>query len=301
MEYKDYYKILGVDKNADAGEIKKKYRKLAVQYHPDKNQGDKASEEKFKTITEAYEVLGDPEKRKKYDELGSNWKQYEQAGFSGQYGFNRGGAGFGRGQGGFEDFFEGSGGFSDFFNAFFGGQGFSQSSRKSVRNGQDINVSAQLTLKEAFSGTIRLLQTGESTIKVPIKQGVRDGQILRLRGKGHKGVNGGSDGDLLIKIEILPDKNIMRIDDDLVMNVDVDFYTAILGGNLTIQTFDNKMNIPLKSETQNGSILRLKGQGMPVYEKNERGNLLLKVNIIIPENISSDEKALIAKAAAMRR
>lgn len=300
MDYKDYYKVLGIDKNANADEIKKKYRKLAKQFHPDKNQGDKASEEKFKTISEAYEVLGDPEKRKKYDDLGSNWKQYEQAGTSGKHEYGSAGRGFGGGQGGFEDFFDNSSEFSDFFNAFFGGQGFNQNARNPARNGGNLSVATQLTLKEAFSGTIRLLQTGKSTIKVPIKPGVRDGQILRLRGKGQKGMNGGSDGDLLIKIELLPDKNFSRNDDDLLMNVDVDFYTAVLGGTITIQTIDNIRNIPVKSGIQNGSVLRLKGQGMPVYGKNERGNLLLKVTIIIPDKISSEEKVLIAKAAAIR-
>ncbi|MDP2237572.1 MAG: J domain-containing protein [Bacteroidales bacterium] len=297
MEYKDYYKVLGVDKNASADEIKKKYRKLAVQYHPDKNQGNKASEEKFKTVAEAYEVLGDPAKRKKYDELGSNWKQYEQAGFSGN---NSDRPGFGGGQERYEEFFGGSSGFSDFFDAFFGGSGFNQQARTAAKRGRDLNVATQLSLKEAYEGTARLLQTGESTIKVPIKPGVQDGQVLRLRGKGQKGMHGGADGDLLIKIELLPDKVFTRNGDDLLMNVDIDFYTAVLGGTIIIQTLDSKKNIPIKAETQNGSVLRLKGLGMPVFGKNEHGNLLVKVNIIIPEKISQEEKALIAKAAAIR-
>jgi curved DNA-binding protein len=297
MEYKDYYKVLGVDKNASADEIKKKYRKLAVQYHPDKNQGNKASEEKFKTVAEAYEVLGDPAKRKKYDELGSNWKQYEQAGFSGN---NSGRPGFGGGQERYEEFFGGSSGFSDFFDAFFGGSGFKQQGRTVAKRGRDLHVATQLTLKEAFEGTARMLQTEESTIKVPINPGVRDGQVLRLRGKGQKGMHGGTDGDLLIKIELLPDKIFTRNGDDLLMIVDLDFYTAVLGGTIAIQTLGSKKNIPIKSGTQDGSLLRLKGLGMPVFGKNEHGNLLIKINIILPEKISQDEIALIAKAAAIR-
>jgi curved DNA-binding protein len=145
-----------------------------------------------------------------------------------------------------------------------------------------------------------MLQTEESTIKVPINPGVRDGQVLRLRGKGQKGVHGGTDGDLLIKIELLPDKIFTRNGDDLLMIVDLDFYTAVLGGTIAIQTLGSKKNIPIKSGTQDGSLLRLKGLGMPVFGKNEHGNLLIKINIIIPEKISQDEIALIAKAAAIR-
>jgi len=186
MEYKDYYKILGVDKKASQAEIKKAYRKLAVKHHPDKNQGNKASEEKFKELNEAYEVLGDPEKRKKYDSLGANWKQYEQGGFDpSQYG----GGGF-HYQGDMSDIFGGSG-FSDFFNSFFGGMGGGSSRsyhrRPVARKGQDYKVDTTLTLEEVYHGTTRMLDLGGKKIKMNIKPGVRNGQKLRVKGKGGKG------------------------------------------------------------------------------------------------------------------
>ncbi len=190
MEYKDYYKVLGVDRSAKQDEIKKAYRKLAVKYHPDKNPGDKAAEEKFKEISEAYQVLGNEESRKKYDELGANWKQYENMGYGGQ-GFQ----GF-DGQG-FEGF-SGSG-FSDFFDMFFGGQGggfdFSniggfgggRRSRSRAMKGQDLTASIDMTLREAYSGSQRMFKIGGETIKISIKPGVKDGQTLRVKGKGHPG------------------------------------------------------------------------------------------------------------------
>lgn len=292
MEYKDYYKVLGVEKSASAEDIKKKYRKLAVQHHPDKNPGNKQSEEKFKTITEAYQVLGDKEKRKKYDELGSNWKQYEQGGFSG---FDFGQSGRRRQQADFSEAYGEGDGFSDFFEAFFGGSGFRQQTRNIVRKGQDIHANTQLTLHEAFHGTVRMLQIHDSSIKVPIKPGVRDGQVLRLKGKGQQGRNGGESGDLLIKIEVLPDSLYKRSENDISMNADIDFYTAILGGKLTLQTMKGKISIPMKGGSQSGSVLRLKGMGMPVYGKNETGNLLVKLQIVLPE-LHKEEIELIRKA-----
>lgn len=300
MEYKDYYKVLGVGRSATQDEIKKAFRKLAVKYHPDKNPGDKAAEEKFKEISEAYEVLGDAESRKKYDELGANWKQYENAGFGGRGGFQGfGGQGFG------------ASGFSEFFERFFGGQGgrggfdfgdlggfgnFGGRGRSRAMKGQDMSASLNLTLREAYFGSQRLINIGSQTIKVSIKPGVKDGQTLRVKGKGNPGVNGGENGDLLMKINIAKDNEYQRDDDDLIKNINVDVYTAILGGKITVETMKGTVNVPIKPQTQNNSVLRLKGLGMPHYGQEGEGVLLLKVQLSLPEKFSEKELELIRQA-----
>ncbi len=300
MEYKDYYDILGVSKDASADEIKKRYRKLAVQYHPDKNQGDKAAEEKFKSISEAYNVLGDPEKRKKYDDLGANWQQYEQTGFSG---FDFGGfSGQGFGQGGFGEFFGARSGFSDFFDAFFGG-GFAQGQSRQAyaRKGGDLRTEVKISLEEAFHGSSKLFNVDGKQLRVPLKQGVRDGQLLRLKGKGGKGSQPGMEGDLLIAVKINAHPQFVRNDNDLQMDLPVDFYTAILGGKVEIDTFEGKLMLPLKAYTQNGSLLRLKGKGMPVYGSEKRGNLLVRIQVNIPKKLSKKEVALLEKASELSK
>ena len=300
MEYKDYYKVLGVGRSATQDEIKKAFRKLAVKYHPDKNSGDKAAEEKFKEITEAYEVLGKEDSRKKYDELGANWKQYENAGFGGRGGFQGfGGQGFG------------ASGFSDFFDMFFGGQGgrggfdfgdlggfgnFGGRGRSRAMKGQDMSASLNLTLREAYFGSQRLINIGSQTIKVSIKPGVKDGQTLRVKGKGNPGINGGENGDLLMKINIAKDSEYQRDDDDLIKNINVDVYTAILGGKITVETMKGTVNVPIKPQTQNNSVLRLKGLGMPHYGQEGEGVLLLKVQLSLPEKFSEKELELIRQA-----
>ena len=299
MDYKDYYKILGVGRSASQDEIKKAFRKLAVKYHPDKNPGNKAAEEKFKEITEAYEVLGKEDSRRKYDELGANWKQYENAGSGGRGGFQ----GFGD-----QDF--GASGFSDFFERFFGGHGgfdFSdiggfgnfggRRGRSRAMRGQDVTASLNLTLREAYSGSQRLINVGSQTIKVSIKPGVSDGQTLRVKGKGAPGVNGGENGDLLMKIFIAKDAEYQRSDDDLIKNINVDVYTAILGGKVAVETMKGIVNVPIKPQTQNNSVLRLKGLGMPHYGQEGEGVLLLKVQLSLPEKFSEKELELIRKAS----
>lgn len=301
MDYKDYYKILGVGRSASQDEIKKAFRKLAVKYHPDKNPGDKAAEEKFKEITEAYEVLGKEDSRRKYDELGANWKQYENAGFGGGGGFQ----GFG-GQG-----FSASG-FSDFFERFFGGQGGfnfgdmggfgnfgGRRGRSRAMRGQDVSASLNLTLREAYSGSQRLINVGSQTIKVSIKPGVKDGQTLRVKGKGAPGANGGENGDLLMKISIAKDAEYQRSDDDLIKNINVDIYTAIIGGKVAVETMKGTVNVPIKPQTQNNSVLRLKGLGMPHYGKEGEGVLLLKVQLSLPEKFSEKELELIRQAGML--
>lgn len=296
MEYKDYYKVLGVDRSAKQDEIKKAYRKLAVKYHPDKNPGDKAAEEKFKEISEAYQVLGNEDSRKKYDELGANWKQYENMGY--------GGDGF-QGFEGFQGF--GGSGFSDFFDMFFGGQGsgfdFSNiggfggsRSRTRAMKGKDLSASIDMTLREAYFGSQRVFKVGGDTIKISIKPGVKDGQTLRVKGKGNPGVNGGENGDLLLKINVLQDPVYQRDGDDLIRNVNIDVYTAILGGKIEIDTMKGNVSVPIKPQTQNNSMLRLKGLGMPHYGKEGSGALLLKVQIMLPNHFSDKELELIKQA-----
>ncbi len=301
MDYKDYYKILGVGRSASQDEIKKAFRKLAVKYHPDKNPGDKVAEEKFKEITEAYEVLGKEDSRRKYDELGANWKQYENAGFGGGGGFQGfGGQGFG------------ASGFSDFFERFFGGQGGfnfgdmggfgnfgGRRGRSRAMRGQDVSASLNLTLREAYSGSQRLINVGSQTIKVSIKPGVKDGQTLRVKGKGAPGVNGGENGDLLMNVSIAKDAEYQRSDDDLIKNINVDIYTAILGGKVAVETMKGTVNVPIKPQTQNNSVLRLKGLGMPHYGQEGEGVLLLKVQLSLPEKFSEKELELIRQAGML--
>lgn len=293
MEYKDYYKILGMERSASQDEIKKAYRKLAVKYHPDKNPDDKVAEEKFKEISEAYQVIGNADSRKKYDELGANWKQYENAGFNG---FGGGGQGFS------------ASGFSDFFDMFFGGQGggagfdirdFMGGGRRSSRpaKGSDLNATINMTLLEAYQGSQRMLDLNGNTIKITIKPGVRDGQVLRIKGKGNPGRNGGDNGDLLIKVVITNDPVYQRDGDDLIKNINIDIYTAILGGKITVNTLKGDVNVPIKPQTQNNSTLRLKGLGMPHYGKEGAGALLLKVQLLLPEHFSQKELELIKEAS----
>lgn len=302
MEYKDYYKVLGVERTATADQIKKAYRKLAVKYHPDKNPDNKKSEDRFKEISEAYEVIGNAEKRKKYDELGANWKQYEQQGFGGFGGGRRSSQG-GR-QTGFGDYFSGGqGDFSDFFEAFFGGSyggGGARSSGRARPKGQDLNAELNLSLSEAYQGTERMLQLGEQRIRLKIKQGVRHGQTLRMKGKGQQSPYGGEPGDLLIKIAISQQQGIQRDGDDLIQELPVDVYTAILGGKVKLSTLKGEVQVPVKAGVQANATLRLKGLGMPVYGKTETGNLLLKVKLVLPENMTDEELDLIKKAAEIR-
>lgn len=301
MEYKDYYKVLGVERSATQDQIKKAYRKLAVKYHPDKNPGDKAAEEKFKEISEAYQVLGNEDSRKKYDELGANWKQYENMGYGGQgfQGFD--GQGFeGFGSSGFSDFFDmffgghGDGGF-DFGNINFGGGGRGRTRTRAMK-GQDLTASIDMTLREAYFGSHRMFKIGNDTIKISIKPGVKDGQTLRVKGKGHPGINGGENGDLLLKIHITQDPVYQRDGDDLTRTVNIDIYTAILGGKIEIDTMKGNVNVPIKPQTQNNSILRLKGLGMPHYGKEGNGSMLLKVQLVLPNHFSEKELELIKQA-----
>ncbi|MCL6495634.1 MAG: J domain-containing protein, partial [Ignavibacterium sp.] len=289
MEFKDYYKILGVDKNATQEEIKRAYRKLAMKYHPDRNPGDKSAEEKFKEITEANEVLSDPEKRKKYDTLGANWKQYEHAGqgfddFFSQFGGAQGGGGrtytF---SGDLGDLFGNLGGFSDFFESFFGSRGRKQSGFTSQDYSQqsaagiDLEADLNITLEEAFNGGERIINVDGKKVKIKINPGTKDGQRLRLRGLGRARKQNGQRGDLYLNIHILQHPFYEIKDSDLYYNLDIDLFTAVLGGKEYIKTLDGKtISINIPEGTDSGSILRLKNLGM--QKDSGRGDLFVRIN-----------------------
>jgi curved DNA-binding protein len=299
MEYKDYYKILGVDKKASQDEIKKAYRKLAVKYHPDKNPGDKTAEEKFKEIGEAFEVLGDPEKRQKYDQLGANWKNFQSGhAYSGGNPFGN----FNFGDGGtfvevdLDDFMSGNSQFSDFFNAFFGVGGRAKSSnfgssKGDFRQAADYETTVEITLEEAYHGTSRIIQLENEKIRINIKPGSRDGQTLRVKGKGQKAPNGQNSGDLYVKIKVSNHPKFERKENDLYTSQKIDLFTAVLGGEIIVETLDGKVKLPIPAGTQSGKTFRLKNKGMPVYHgKNQFGDMYVKIEVQIPERLSEKQK-----------
>ena len=313
MEYKDYYKTLGVAKTASASEIKKAYRKLAVKYHPDKTKDDKVAEEKFKEVTEAYEVLKDAEKRKKYDELGANWKQYEQQAANGRgrgaYGSPYGG---GRSQQEFSEEYSdlfGSGGFSDFFESFFGGAApgggdspYTRSSNRYVAKGQNHQASITIPLSHAYQGVTPVINVGGKRIRIKLKPGIEEGQTLKIAGKGGESMQGGPAGDLFLTINIEPHPTITRKGDDLYTDVPVDVYTAILGGKTTVETLKGSVAITIPAGTDNGKVLRLKGLGMPNYNNNDRfGNLYATVSLTTPKELSEEEIELVKKLQSLRQ
>lgn len=312
MQFKDYYSILGVDKNASEKEIKKAYRKLATKYHPDKNQGDKVAEEKFKEVNEAYQVLSDPEKRKKYDTLGANWEAYEKGGFDfSNYNARNGPNGthtfyF---EGDPTEFFRGSGsGFSDFFEMFFGsGRGpgedifsqfHSQSRAQSSRavKGRDVQAEMSITLLEAYQGSKRVFELNGQKLRMEIKPGAYDGQKLRIKGKGMPGVNGGPNGDLYIILKLVPDPRFTREGDNLIYHAAIDLYTAVLGGTIEVPTLTGTVRVNVPKGTSPGKVLRLKGKGMPVYGKpGYYGDLLIKLDVRIPTNLTEEQVKLFEK------
>ncbi len=306
MEYKDYYKVLGLDKTATDDALKKAYRKLAVKYHPDKNPGNKAAEEKFKELSEAYEVLKDPEKRRKYDELGENWNQYQQSGRPQNENFDWSkwqGAGGGGRRGAQQ--FEEEGDFSDFFESIFGqGRAGSAGGRRAKRTmaGEDYQATAEISLEEAFSGTKRQLQVNGAVLEINMLPGVKNGQTLRLKGKGGKGVNGGPDGNILITVHVTPHPRFRVEDTDVYCDAPVDLYTAILGGKALVQTLKGSIRIDIPAETENDRVLRLKGRGMPVFGKPDTaGDLYLKIKVILPKKLTTKEHELFQKLAQERK
>jgi curved DNA-binding protein len=291
MNYKDYYKILGVSKTASNDDIKKAFRKLAVKYHPDKNPGDKVAEEKFKEINEANEVLSDPEKRKKYDELGENWQQYQNGGRQQQQGdfdwgsWQSSGGGRQYSSTGFGD----EGDFSDFFESVFGG-GFRGGQSRGPRKGSDYRAEAEISLEEAYYGTSRLMEVNGEKLQMKFKPGTKDGQTLRIKGKGAPGSGKGDRGDIYVTVHIPPHPHFERKENDIHCEAPIELYTAILGGKATIRTLKGIIKIDIPKETENGKVLRLKGMGMPVFgQENVYGDLYARVKVILPKNLSEEE------------
>jgi curved DNA-binding protein len=309
MDFKDYYKVLGIEKNASDDEIKKAYRKLAMKYHPDKNQGKKSAENKFKDISEAYEVLHDPEKRSKYDRLGSSWNQYHQEGgtdqdFNWSEWFNsrkekRKPAGETMG-----DFFNSGGsGVSDFFEKIFG-EGFRsrQNYSRTPRKGEDLNATVEVTLEDIFRGTSIVLDSEGQKIEVAIKPGIPDGQKLKISGKGKSGGSGGKNGDLFITVKVAEHKRVSRNGDDINIQLTIDLYKAILGGTTKIRTFGDTLQVNIPPEMQQGKKLLVKGQGFPKYNsKGERGDLYITFDIKLPTGLTEEEIQLFRKLESLRK
>ncbi len=306
VEYKDYYKILGVPKSASEKDIKAAYRKLARKLHPDVNPNDKSAQDKFKDVNEAYEVLGDPVKRRKYDELGTNWQQYEQyqrSGGQGPFQWGTGGTQYRTvSPEEFEQIFGDLGGASDFFRTFFGGGGGTRTRTARPRRGENFETPLQVTLEEAYRGTKRMLQLDGRRIEVNIKPGVKTGSRVRVAGQGYPGANTGEPGDLYLNVEVLPNPLYERRGDDLYTEVPADLYTQILGGEVRVPTLKGgQLLLKLPPQTQNGKQFRLAGKGMPkLNEPNAFGDLYVKVRTVLPENLSDKEMKLFRELAEMR-
>lgn len=311
MEYKDYYKTLGVEKTATTEQVKKAYRKLARQHHPDVNPSDPEAERKFKEVNEANEVLSDPEKRQKYDRLGADWQRYEQQGAgrgpaAGRGGFG-GGGGFDwsqytQGGGGGSPFGNEGGDFSDFFGSIFGNTGNTSAGRGTRPGaGQDYQAELELSLEDAYHGGPRTITVNGRNLRLTVKPGVADGQTIRLRGQGGAGRNGGPDGALLLTFRLTPDPRYARTGNDLTQDVPVDLYAALLGGEQTVATLGSPVKIKIKPETQTGTRLRLRGKGFPVYDQpDQSGDLYLRLTIALPQHLTDEEKGLFQQLAALR-
>ncbi len=304
MDYKDYYKILGVSKSATEKEIKSAYRKLAQKYHPDRNPGNQKAEDKFKEINEAHEVLGDPQKRAKYDQLGSSYAQWERAGRPGG-GFDFGQWTSGRSGGtrveyrDLNDLF-GGGGFSDFFTSLFGGGFGEPAARTSSRRvrGEDMEQPVEISLEEAYHGAERTLTRGERRLTVKIPPGARAGTKVRVAGEGSLGQ---ISGDLFLVVNVRPHARFRREGDDLHVDMPIELYTALLGGEARVPTLIGDVVLTIPPETQSGKTFRLSGKGMPkLRQPNEHGDLYAHAVIRIPTQLTDAERKLIAQLAALR-
>ncbi len=310
MQYKDYYDILGVDKSADEKEIKSAFRRLARQHHPDVNPGDPAAEERFKEINEAYEVLSDPEKRRKYDQLGSEWSRWQQSGRQpGDFDWSQWQTGA-PGPGGqrvhvrygspedLEDMFGGGSPFSDFFSQIFGGmrgQPQSGSFDYQVRpqRGQDYEQEVEIGLREAYQGAKRVLQKDGRRLEVKIPAGAKTGTRVRLSGEGGSGAAGGQAGDLYLRIKVAPDPQFEREGDDLRVTVPVDLYTAVLGGQAQVPTLTGPVRLTIPAGTQNGQVFRLRGKGMPrLKQPQQHGDLYAQVEVRLPTELTPRQREL---------
>jgi len=295
MAFIDYYKILGVEKNATQDDIRKAYRKLARKYHPDLNPNDKEANKKFQQINEANEVLSDPANRKKYDQYGENWQhaeQFEKAQQERSHGGGRQQTQFST-----EDF--DSDEFSDFFQSMFGNR---SSKRSNVKfKGEDYNAELHLSLSEAAQTHPQVLTVNGKNVRITIPAGVENGQVIKLKGYGGAGINGGPNGDLYITFIIADDLKFKRQGNDLYANVDLDLYTAVLGGEITVDTLNGKLKLKVAAETQNGTKTRVKGKGFPVYKKDgEFGDLYITYSVKIPQNLTDKEKELFRELSRLK-
>ena len=314
MEYKDYYKILGVEKTAGKEEIRTRYRKLARQYHPDVNKTDKDTTARFAEISEAYEVLSDDEKRKKYDMLGQDWERYQNTDQSNQFDWTKyASSGSGGGKQNYRadyrnDFFDGGDdmaddffGASDFFRTIFG-QGFrGRENTFFAQKGQDLHAELSITLEDAFRGGAQILSIDGQNIRLTLKPGIWDRQTIRIAGKGSAGNNGGHNGDLYITFVLQPNADYRIDGTDLYMDLPVSIYAAILGATQEVKTISGTYKIKIPPGTQNGKVFKLKGRGFPVYGKQGvHGDLYLKVSLRVPERLDAREKSLFRELAALR-
>ncbi len=323
MEYKDYYKVLEVDRNASEKDIKRAYRRLARKYHPDVNPGDKDAEQRFKEINEAHEVLSDPEKRKKYDQFGSQWREYERAGINPedlfrQYASAAGGAGGSRVRYArpeeVEDILNGFGGsgFSSFFETLFGqggsaggGSPFGRGAGPGVQMrmaGEDYDQPVEISLEEAFNGAMRVVQKGNRRIEVKIPAGVKTGSRVRVAGEGGPGMNQAPAGDLYLVIEVAPHPLFERDGDDLSVKVPVDLYTAVLGGEVMVPTIKGtRLALKVPAGAQPGQRIRLRGQGMPTLRQpDQRGDLFAVLQVELPRTLSGRERELFEELRGLR-